>query len=156
MRERQRRSSAGGAWRAGQLLRLHEPDFTQGVALYLDDISVSFDGFKALNALTLTIGVGSCAASSAQRRRQDDDDGCHHRQDPARRRQGFFGSTSTCCACARTTSCRPASAQVPEATVFEQLTVFENLELALKADRSVRASALFSSTVRRPTASARC
>ena len=41
-----------------QLLRLREPDFTQGVALYLDDITVSFDGFKALNALTLTISVG--------------------------------------------------------------------------------------------------
>ena len=29
------------------------------MALYLDDISVSFDGFKALNALTLTIVVTS-------------------------------------------------------------------------------------------------
>ena len=30
----------------------------QGVALYLDNVSVSFDGFKALNALTLAINVG--------------------------------------------------------------------------------------------------
>ena len=35
-----------------------EPYFGQGVALYVEDITVSFDGFKALNALTLTINVG--------------------------------------------------------------------------------------------------
>ena len=35
-----------------------EPDFAHGVALYLEDITVSFDGFKALNALTLSIDVG--------------------------------------------------------------------------------------------------
>ena len=34
------------------------PDFAHGVALYLDDITVSFDGFKALNALSLTVNVG--------------------------------------------------------------------------------------------------
>jgi hypothetical protein len=34
------------------------PMFTQGVALYLDDITVSFDGFKALNKLTLSVNVG--------------------------------------------------------------------------------------------------
>ena len=32
--------------------------FTQGVALYLDGVTVSFDGFKALNNLSLTINVG--------------------------------------------------------------------------------------------------
>src|SRR5881394_2958907 len=35
-----------------------ELDATHGVVLYLEDISVSFDGFKALNALTLSIEVG--------------------------------------------------------------------------------------------------
>ena len=41
--------------------RRHEPgslDLSHGVILYLDDITVSFDGFKALNALNLTIGTG--------------------------------------------------------------------------------------------------
>ena len=33
-------------------------DTTHGVVLYLEDISVSFDGFKALNKLTLSIDVG--------------------------------------------------------------------------------------------------
>src|ERR1700721_4528040 len=34
------------------------PDSSRGVILYLEDISVSFDGFRALNALTLYVDVG--------------------------------------------------------------------------------------------------
>ncbi|MCP5883139.1 ATP-binding cassette domain-containing protein, partial [Klebsiella pneumoniae] len=33
-------------------------DVAHGTILYLDDISVSFDGFKALNKLSLNIAVG--------------------------------------------------------------------------------------------------
>jgi len=33
-------------------------DTTHQVILYLEDITVEFDGFKALNALTMEIGVG--------------------------------------------------------------------------------------------------
>ena len=33
-------------------------DATHGVVLYLEDISVSFDGFKALDKLSLSIDVG--------------------------------------------------------------------------------------------------
>ena len=33
-------------------------DTTHGVVLYLEDISVSFDGFKALNRLSLQIDIG--------------------------------------------------------------------------------------------------
>ena len=35
-----------------------ELDVAHGAILYLDDITVSFDGFKALNALSLTISAG--------------------------------------------------------------------------------------------------
>ena len=35
-----------------------ELDTTHGTILYLDDISVSFDGFKALKSLSLSIDVG--------------------------------------------------------------------------------------------------
>ena len=41
-------SPAGGA-SFGRLMHASTPDFAHGVALYLDEISVSFDGFKALN-----------------------------------------------------------------------------------------------------------
>ena len=64
MREREA-SGEGRVARRAQLLRLNEPDFGQGVALYLDDISVSFDGFKALNALTMTINVGELSQEVA-------------------------------------------------------------------------------------------
>ena len=37
-------------------------DTTHGVVLYLEDISVSFDGFKALNKLSLQIKRRHCAA----------------------------------------------------------------------------------------------
>ena len=60
MQERLAQQAAAGGRVAAraQLLRQQAPDFTQGVALYLDDITVSFDGFKALNALSMTINVG--------------------------------------------------------------------------------------------------
>ena len=35
-----------------------ELDVAHGAILYLDDITVSFDGFKALNALSLNISAG--------------------------------------------------------------------------------------------------
>src|SRR5260221_6134108 len=35
-----------------------ELDTTHGAVLYLEEISVSFDGFKALNKLSLSIDVG--------------------------------------------------------------------------------------------------
>src|SRR5882672_9911717 len=34
------------------------PDASRGVMLYLEDITVSFDGFRALNSLTLYLDVG--------------------------------------------------------------------------------------------------
>ena len=33
--------------------------------LWVDNVTVSFDGFKALNELTLMLDEASCAASSA-------------------------------------------------------------------------------------------
>ena len=42
----------------GRPLQHLEPVFTQGVALYVEEVTVSFDGFKALNALSLTVNAG--------------------------------------------------------------------------------------------------
>ena len=47
-----RAASPAAASRTGGL------DITHGVVLYLDDITVSFDGFKALNDLSLAIDAG--------------------------------------------------------------------------------------------------
>ena len=40
----------------------HQLDTTHGVVLYLEGISVSFDGFKALNLSRLRSTRASCAA----------------------------------------------------------------------------------------------
>jgi urea transport system ATP-binding protein len=48
--------------------RIHTPgevDVSHGRILYLEDVSVSFDGFKAINKLSLDIAPENCAASLA-------------------------------------------------------------------------------------------
>ena len=119
-----------------------EPYFGQGVALYLEDITVSFDGFKALNALSLTINVGELRCiigpNGAGKTTMMDCITGKTRPDSGK---VFFGSNIDLL---RLTE--PQISQIgvgrkfQKPTVYEQLTVFENLELALKADRRVRAS----------------
>jgi hypothetical protein len=42
----------------GRRMQAGELDLSHGVVLYLEDVTVSFDGFKALNALSLAIDAG--------------------------------------------------------------------------------------------------
>ena len=65
---------------------------THGPILYLDDVSVSFDGLKAPTSCAYHRGR-QLRYHRAQRRRQDDDDGRDHRQDPARSGTVFFGQS---------------------------------------------------------------
>ena len=127
------------------MLRQQEPDFTQGVALYLDDITVSFDGFKALNALTMTILVGELRCiigpNGAGKTTMMDVITGKTRPDAGK---AFFGSTIDLLRLRENDIVQAGiGRKFQKPTVFEQLSVFQNLELALKADRSVRASALF-------------
>ena len=113
--------------------------FGQGVALYVDGISVSFDGFKALNNLSLTINVGELRCiigpNGAGKTTMMDCITGKTRPDSG---SVFFGSNIDLL---RLTEPQIAQAGVgrkfQKPTVYEQLTVFENLELALKADRRV-------------------
>jgi urea transport system ATP-binding protein len=122
-----------------------EPSFRQGVALYLEDITVSFDGFKALNALSLTIDVGElrCIIGPNGAGKTTMMDCITGKTTPDSGRV-FFGTNIDLLRMSE-----PEIAQIgvgrkfQKPTVYEQLSVFENLELALKADRRVRAS-LFS------------
>ena len=70
----------------------------QGVALYVEDITVSFDGFKALNQLSLTINVGELRCiigpNGAGKTTMMDCITGKTRPDAGK---VFFGSTSTCC-----------------------------------------------------------
>jgi urea transport system ATP-binding protein len=125
-----------------------EPYFGQGVALYVEDITVSFDGFKALNKLSLTINVGELRCiigpNGAGKTTMMDCITGKTRPDSGK---VFFGSNIDLL---RLKEQQVAQVGVgrkfQKPTVYEQLSVFHNLELALKADRRVRASLFFKLT----------
>jgi len=122
-----------------------ELDVTHGAILYLDDITVSFDGFKALNALSLSISAGEMRCiigpNGAGKTTMMDVITGKTRPDLGK---AHFGSTIDLL---RLRENEIASIGIgrkfQKPTVFEQLSVFENLELALKADRGVRSSMFF-------------
>jgi urea transport system ATP-binding protein len=116
-----------------------ELDVTHGAILYLDDITVSFDGFKALNALSLSISAGEMRCiigpNGAGKTTMMDVITGKTRPDLGK---AFFGSTIDLL--------RLRENEIAEAGIgrkFQKLSVFENLELALKADRGVRSSMFF-------------
>jgi urea transport system ATP-binding protein len=136
---------SGGRQASWSRVATGELDLAHGTILYLDDITVSFDGFKALDRLTLAIGAGELRCiigpNGAGKTTMMDVITGKTRPDAGR---AFFGSTIDLL--------RLRENEIAEAgigrkfqkpTVFEHLTVFENLELALKSERSVRASLFF-------------
>jgi urea transport system ATP-binding protein len=118
----------------------NELDASHGVVLYLDDISVSFDGFKALNALTLSIDVGELRCvigpNGAGKTTMMDVVTGKTRPDAG---TAFFGQTLDL---KKLTEAEIAHAGIgrkfQKPTIFEYHTVFENFELAMKADKRVR------------------
>ena len=136
-------SESGG--RAASYGRVHTPgalDTTHGGILYLDDITVSFDGFRALNQLSLNIAVGELRCiigpNGAGKTTMMDVITGKTRPDAG---TAFFGSTVDLL---RLRESQVANIGVgrkfQKPSVFEQLSVFENLELSLKADRRARAA----------------
>jgi urea transport system ATP-binding protein len=115
-------------------------DTAHGVILYLDDITVSFDGFKALNALTLDISVGElrCIIGPNGAGKTTMMDVITGKTRPTSG-TAFFGQSYDL---TTMTEYEIAHAGIgrkfQRPTVFEQHTVFENLELAMKTDKRVR------------------
>jgi len=142
---RQQPASGG---REASYSRIAQPgvlDVTHGAILYLDDITVSFDGFKALNALSLSISAGELRCiigpNGAGKTTMMDVITGKTRPDAGK---AFFGSTIDLLRMRENEIVQAGiGRKFQKPTVFEQLSVFENLELALKADRDVRASVLF-------------
>jgi urea transport system ATP-binding protein len=129
----------------GRVLRAGVPDFAHGVALYLDDVTVSFDGFKALNSLSLAINVGELRCiigpNGAGKTTMMDCITGKTRPDAGKL---SFGSNIDLLRLAEADIAQIGiGRKFQKPTVYERLSVFENLELALAADRRVRAS-LFS------------
>jgi urea transport system ATP-binding protein len=117
-----------------------ELDLSHGVVLYLDDISVSFDGFKALDNLSLAIDAGELRCiigpNGAGKTTMMDVITGKTRPDAGR---AFFGQTIDL---TRLTEAEIAHAGIgrkfQKPTIFEHHSAFENLELAMKADKRVR------------------
>jgi len=140
-------ATASGGRNAGYG-RVHTPgelDLTHGRILYLDDVSVSFDGFKAINHLSLDIAPGELRCiigpNGAGKTTMMDIITGKTKPDSG---QVFFGSTIDLLR-----HNEPQIAQLgigrkfQKPTVFEQLSVFENLELALRTNKGVASSMFF-------------
>ena len=122
-----------------------EVDTTHGRILYLEDVHVSFDGFKAINGLNLDIAPGELRCiigpNGAGKTTMMDIITGKTRPDSG---TVFFGSTIDLLR-----HNEPQIAQLgigrkfQKPTVFEQLTVFEKLELALKTHKGVKHSMFF-------------
>ena len=141
---RQALQTASGGREAGFGRRISEEalDLTHGRILYLEDVSVSFDGFKAINRLSLDIAPGELRCiigpNGAGKTTMMDIITGKTRPDAG---SVFFGSTIDLL---RHTEAQIAQLGIgrkfQKPTVFEQLTVFENLELALKTHKGVSQS----------------
>jgi urea transport system ATP-binding protein len=134
-----RRGTGGGFGRPLQRL---EPVFTQGVALYVDNVTVSFDGFKALNALSLTVDAGElrCIIGPNGAGKTTMMDCITGKTRPDSGRLGFGSNIDLL----RLTEPEIATAGIgrkfQKPTVYERLTVHDNLAMSLAGPRSVRAS----------------
>ena len=132
-------ASSGGA-SYGRSVEAGRLDISHGVVLYLEDIRVSFDGFRALNGLSLAIDAGELRCvigpNGAGKTTMMDVITGKTRPDAGR---AFFGQTIDLTVM---TEAQIAHAGIgrkfQKPTIFEAHTVFENLELAMKADKRVR------------------
>ena len=125
-----------------KIATLPETVTAHGTVLYLDGISVSFDGFKALKNLSLTIDAGElrCVIGPNGAGKTTMMDVITGRTRPHEGR-AVFGEFADLL---RLSEAEIAHAGIgrkfQKPTIFEQLTAFENLELAMKADKRVRAA----------------
>ncbi len=115
-------------------------DTSHGVVLYLEDITVSFDGFKALDHLTLYVNVGElrCVIGPNGAGKTTMMDVVTGRTRPDQGR-AFFGQTLDLTRLSEVEIARAGiGRKFQKPTVFEHHTVLENLELAGARDRRAR------------------
>ena len=128
-----------------RIAKAGEVDTAHGRILYLENVNVSFDGFKAINNLSLDIAPGELRCiigpnGAGKTTMMDIITG------KTRPNSGtvFFGSTIDLL---RYNEFEIAQLGIgrkfQKPTVFEQLSVFENLELALKTNKAVKSAMFF-------------
>lgn len=113
-----------------------------GTILTLEDINVAFDGFKALTDLTLYIGVGElrCIIGPNGAGKTTLMDVITGKTRP-NSGVAYFGETLDLTQMSEVEIAQAGiGRKFQKPTVFEALSVFENLELAQKTDKSVWAS----------------
>lgn len=121
---------------------LPEVNVDKEILLYVESLSVSFDGFKALNDLSLYIrdgelrcliganGAGKTTLMDVITGKTQPDSGL-----------AYFGQTHNLLKKSEAEIARLGiGRKFQKPTVFEQHTVFENLELALRMDKGISAS----------------
>ena len=139
-------TESGG--RAAGFSRIATPgavDVTHGRILYLEDVHASFDGFKAINGLNLDIAPGELRCiigpNGAGKTTMMDIITGKTRPDSG---TVFFGSTIDLLRYKEPEiAAMGIGRKFQKPTVFEQLSVFENLELALKTHKGIASSMRF-------------
>lgn len=121
------------------LLRPGEVDLTHGAILYVDGVTVSFDGFKALNELSFAIDAGELRCiigpNGAGKTTMMDVVTGKTRPDSGK---AFLGQTIDLTKLTEYEIARLGiGRKFQKPTVFESHSAFENLELAMKADKGV-------------------
>ncbi|WP_255580946.1 urea ABC transporter ATP-binding protein UrtD [Caballeronia sp. dw_276] len=117
-------------------------DVSHGTILYLEDVTVSFDGFRALNKLTLSIDVGELRCvigpNGAGKTTMMDVITGKTRPDLGK---VFLGQTFDLARMSEPVIARTGiGRKFQKPTVFENHPVWENLELAMKTDKGWLAS----------------
>jgi urea transport system ATP-binding protein len=137
------RSKSAGPPRGGPILEPGQwtsaPDESHGIMLYLEEISVSFDGFKALNDLTLYIQPGElrCIIGPNGAGKTTMMDVITGKTRPDKGSAWFGQSIDLLSLNEPEIAGAGIGRKFQKPTVFERHTVFENLELAMAGARSV-------------------
>jgi len=114
-----------------------EIDVSHGVILYLEDVTVSFDGFRALNSLSLSIDAGElrCVIGPNGAGKTTMMDVITGKTAPDSGKV-FLGQTIDLTRMNEPSIARAGiGRKFQKPTVFEQHPVWENLELAMKTDK---------------------
>ena len=129
------------AWRGmREAAARRAPPALLGKILYLEKLTVSFDGFKALDGLTLYVDPGELRCvigpNGAGKTTMMDVITGKTRPDTGK---AFFGQTIDLTKLSESQIAQAGiGRKFQKPTIFEHHTVFENFELAMKADRRVR------------------
>jgi urea transport system ATP-binding protein len=130
-------SNVNGVAGLGHVVAPDEIDVSHGTILYLEDVMVSFDGFRALNKLTLSIDVGELRCvigpNGAGKTTMMDVITGKTRPDSGK---VFLGQTFDLARMSEPVIARTGiGRKFQKPTVFENHPVWENLELAMKTDK---------------------